>query len=73
MPILRYGVWMVAGTPVNQPYPCLCNRGDRWACNNQRCNCTHRFDIENVPGDCCAWLTPGRIVEGVQRRAAGLR
>lgn len=53
------GRWIVAGTPVGDPYPCRCGerRGD--TCSVKWCPCSGRVDLENVPADCCSrWYDP---------------
>lgn len=45
------GVWMVAGTPFAERYPCMCY-GSR-ACG-MRCPCRGRADGADMPTVCCA-------------------
>lgn len=52
---IPYGVWLKAGTPVTESYPCRC-REERapWAkeCNPAFCPCPGRTDPQRP--DCCA-------------------
>lgn len=44
-------VWLVAGTSVHDPYPCLCDPPGRcWT----RCACRGRTDTAHLPQYCCA-------------------
>ena len=43
------GVWLVAGTPIDQPYPCMCTAPYCGA----RCPCRGRVDGP-LPAQCCA-------------------
>lgn len=55
----RQGVWIVAGTPSDQPYPCRCHERRRDSCSVKWCPCSGRTDLANVPKSCCAnWNTP---------------
>jgi hypothetical protein len=63
------GVWLLAGTALEQRYPCRCReRTWKW-CRyngdpvsgwswNPGCPCWGRLDRENLPAHCCARL-PG--------------
>lgn len=44
-------VWLVAGTPFGDPYPCMCY-GNR-PCG-RRCPCRGRADVDTMPPVCCA-------------------
>lgn len=56
--------WIVAGTLVSEPYPCLCSERRGYACSPKWCRCSGRVDLQNVPPDCCAhWHTPEAYVE----------
>lgn len=55
---MRRGVWIIAGTPSDLPYPCRCREDPRgWKCLPTRCPCASRDDPPNE--DCCGnWTTP---------------
>lgn len=60
--MIRKNVWLVAGTSLQQSYPCRCpEKRDRWACEHGRCPCFGRIDVMRVPlpAACCAWHWPG--------------
>lgn len=46
-----YGVWLIAGTPVDRPYPCRCWLGQPCGA---RCPCVGRTDAATMPVACCA-------------------
>lgn len=48
-------VWLIAKTPGDQPYPCLCNR-EKWGCRagEKYCPCEGRRVEEHLPAICCA-------------------
>lgn len=47
----RTGVWLVAGTPTAEPYPCMC-RGQRGC--TRHCPCRGRTDhLDQMPTVCC--------------------
>lgn len=49
------GVWLVAGTPATEPYPCRCRS---WGvCSPKFCPCSGRTDYINITTSCCAWST----------------
>lgn len=54
-PQWRWRPWAIAGTPIDQPYPCRCGT---W-CGNH-CPCRGRLDTGHLPATCCAVvaLTP---------------
>lgn len=50
---MRTGVWLVAGTALDQPYPCRClERGQR-DCGSQWCPCFGRTDLAGLTPACC--------------------
>ncbi len=56
--ITPIGIWLMAGTPVNKPYPCRCWIGRR--CNTTGahraywCPCWRRHDdLDRMPAACC--------------------
>jgi hypothetical protein len=61
------GVWLIARTPVDRPYPCRCRLGKR--CRNgddksRWCHCYGRTDVDRLPPHCCgrhALFTPGLL------------
>ena len=55
------GAWLVAGSDINEPYPCMCH-GQR-ACG-RRCPCLGRRDVETMPQLCCG----RRAVEAAERK-----
>jgi hypothetical protein len=46
------GAWIVAGTPVEDVYPCRCLES-RGACSAVWCPCSGRLDVETAPAYCC--------------------
>lgn len=44
------GVWLRAGTPVLEPYPCMC--WGRYPCG-RHCPCRGRTDVDTMPQHCC--------------------
>jgi len=36
--------WIIAGTPVDQPYPCACGKGKYARCSPMWCSCAGRTD-----------------------------
>ncbi len=56
------GRWLIAGTPLTEPYPCRCYRGK--ACG-MRCPCAGRTDAAQMPTRCCA-----RRAHGTAQRTA---
>lgn len=69
------GVWMIAGTPIHEPYPCRCHERRGKACSPLWCPCSGRSDPQG-PECCGTWNTPQRWKEANEvyqrRRAAGL-
>jgi hypothetical protein len=53
------GLWAVAKTWVDDPYPCRCWERSDWGaaqCGTRYCPCWMRADIHpGLPADCCAW------------------
>lgn len=63
------GRWLVAGTPIDQRYPCRCDAGD---CSPAWCPCAARADAEAMPLSCCSRrTTPAQVAEA--RRAYDAR
>lgn len=49
-------VWVIAGTPVGEPYPCRCDELSpfgRVQCDTKWCPCFGRADTFGTPDDCC--------------------
>lgn len=70
-----FGPWMIAGTPVGQPYPCRCHESKFGRCSPLWCPCAGRPDI--FPEPCCSgrfgpaeWKAANTAWEA-KRRAAG--
>jgi len=51
---MKTGTWLVAGTPVDQPYPCRCHERRGRECSAAWCPCAGRTDRKHLPPDCCA-------------------
>jgi len=57
-----YGMWLIARTPVDRPYPCRCWLGK--PCNTShphpayRCPCWGRADTGRLPAHCCTHRHP---------------
>lgn len=78
------GVWLIAGTPAGEPYPCRCGEPVRMAdgstyrpktCSPAFCPCSGRLDPQGP--ECCAiFNTPERAAQAQaeyrRRRAAGM-
>lgn len=47
------GRWVIAGTPLGQPYPCRCELAARRPCSPVYCPCAGRVDLAHVPAGCC--------------------
>ncbi len=51
------GMWLIANSPADLPYPCMCQRKG-WGCKHgaqaNRCLCAARTDIDHLPLACCA-------------------
>ena len=61
------GVWIIAGTPLNQPYPCRCDERRGGTCSPRWCPCAGRVDLHQVPPTCCAhYNTPEVYVRAWQ-------
>lgn len=58
-------VWLIAGTSIFQPPPCLCRRGGR-PCDPTWCQCAGRLDPWNCPRDCCAWWATPAVAAAAQ-------
>jgi hypothetical protein len=62
-------IWIVAGTPIGDMYPCQCHvrpahaRGWKtWTCSPAFCPCAGH-EPEGRPADCCAWrVGPAEVV-----------
>lgn len=75
----KVGRWLIAGTPIDEPYPCRCRNAGR--CYSPRqCPCTGRPDPEAGGGDpqrCCGFRYPAgdprtaRVLDGGAFRWAG--
>ncbi len=49
------GFWLLAKTPADQPYPCLCHRdGHGCRAGGRHCPCWGRPDLDHLPQACCA-------------------
>ncbi len=61
-----FGPWLIAGTPVTEPYPCRCHESRFGRCSPVFCPCAGRPDVQ--PDPCCS----GRVgpVEVVIAKAA---
>jgi hypothetical protein len=59
------GVWLVAGTPLSQPYPCRCRPGG--GCSALWCPCAGRIDYAVLPDSCCAWVHRPAVAAAAQR------
>lgn len=54
-PAVPLGVWVIAGTPVSEPYPCPCGEDLHHRREPSRhCPCWGRLDVDRVPEGCCA-------------------
>lgn len=53
-----FGVWLIAKTPVDRPYPCRCWLGKRCRTTSDHaaylCPCWGRTDLDHLPSHCCA-------------------
>jgi hypothetical protein len=56
------GVWLIAGTPADRPYPCRCVLGRRCGTAKRLCRCAGRTDLVNVPAHCCAHYNTPEVV-----------
>lgn len=59
-----FGVWLRAGTPVLEPYPCMC--WGEYPCG-RRCPCRGRTDVDAVPQHCCARPTEQEVAADARR------
>ena len=50
LPEQKYGHWIIAGTPANEPYPCTC-----WyaPCSYEKCPDRQRTEGDRLPEGCC--------------------
>ncbi len=46
-----YDTWLIAGTPIDERYPCRCRTDG--GCTS-RCPCAGRTDAADMPTRCCA-------------------
>ena len=46
------GVWLIAGTPSSEPYPCRCHESKFGRCSPVFCPCAGRPDL--LPESCCS-------------------
>ena len=54
---MKLNTWIIAGTPVKDPYPCRCAERLGPECSAAWCPCAGRKDPPN--GRCCAnWFGP---------------
>ncbi len=44
--------WLIAGTPVDEPYPCRCHESRFGRCSPLWCPCAGRPDV--LPEPCCS-------------------
>lgn len=64
--------WMIAGTPVEDTYPCRCHESRRGVCSPLWCPCSGRPDPQG-PTCCGTWNRPedwARANAEYQRRRA---
>jgi hypothetical protein len=62
---MKIGVWLVAGTPLDQPYPCRCGERRYKECSAAWCPCAGRPDPPN--SQCCAnWYGPADHVRAMK-------
>lgn len=55
LPPVPLGHWLIAGTPVADPYPCDCKtEGHERRPASEWCACYGRTDLQNVGAGCCA-------------------
>lgn len=71
------GVWLLAGTPVEEPYPCRCHEAKFGKCSPMWCPCAGRVDEALGWEGCCASRhTPEVVAEASaayqRKKAAGL-
>jgi hypothetical protein len=60
---IELGRWVFAGTGVDEPYPCLCERWaalSGWRSCGRYCPCAGRDDTGGLPQTCCAVRPRGR-------------
>lgn len=74
-PAVGFGPWLIAGTPVDEPYPCRCHESRRRGCSPLWCPCSGRPD--RLPEPCCStrfgpaeWKAANLAYEA-KKRAAG--
>lgn len=69
---VRRDVWIWAGTPVDEPYPCMCQAWIEvtgYSRCGRLCPDAGRADTEHLPPSCCAVLPAGRRQTGSGQRA----
>jgi hypothetical protein len=69
----KLGRWLIAGTPIGEPYPCRCRNAGRCSAPRQ-CPCTGRPDPEAGNGDptrCCGFRYPEGSEKARQVLAGG--
>lgn len=78
---LPRGRWIVARTPLEEPYPCMCSvrpthaiGWKNWQCSPAFCACAGRSDPQEP--ECCGWrVSPAQVIMAkaaweLKRRAA---
>lgn len=74
------GLWLVAKTPLQAPYPCRCaplTTGG--TCHPVYCPCAGRIDLDHVPAGCCGHrvrphhVAAATLETSLQRAAAARR
>lgn len=70
-----FGPWLIAGTPIGEPYPCRCSESLYGKCSPLWCPCSGRSDPQG-PLCCAVHNTPARWKEAntayEMKRAADL-
>lgn len=62
---MKLGTWVIAGSPIGEPYPCRCNERMGKQCSAAWCPCAGRTDPPNAR--CCAnWFTPADHMEAMK-------
>jgi hypothetical protein len=59
---IRKGVWLLAGTPVGEPYPCRCSERRFGRCSAVFCPCSGRMDPPS-PACCAVENTPEKAAQ----------
>jgi hypothetical protein len=62
---VTFGRWAIAGTAVDQPYPCRCHERRFEKCSAAWCPCAGRPDPQG-PGCCANWFTPADHVVAME-------